>query len=208
MSLSQSHIDEYDHLVKIILVGDSGVGKSCLLNRFTDNEFSDAMMSTIGVDFKFRTVDIAGKKLKLQLWDTAGQERFRTITANYYRGSHGIILVYDVTNIDSFNNISQWIHEIKSQTKGKGIMMLVGNKSDLESKRAVDFSTAQEYALRYGLTYLESSALENKKIDDLFYTLSKSILASDLLQVPKPATPTFPTETSSSTPSSSGYCCW
>ncbi|CAM0958698.1 unnamed protein product [Alopecurus aequalis] len=103
---------EYDYLFKLLLIGDSSVGKSCLLLRFADDAYVDTYISTIGVDFKIRTVELDGKSVKLQIWDTAGQERFRTITSSYYRGAHGIIIVYDVTDMESFNNVKQWLSEI------------------------------------------------------------------------------------------------
>nr|CAD7393725.1 unnamed protein product [Timema cristinae] len=104
---------EYDHLFKLLIIGDSGVGKSSLLLRFADNTFSGSYITTIGVDFKIRTVDVDGERVKLQIWDTAGQERFRTITSTYYRGTHGVIVVYDVTSGDSFANVKRWLHEIE-----------------------------------------------------------------------------------------------
>mmetsp|Transcript_49208 Transcript_49208/g.71860 ORF Transcript_49208/g.71860 Transcript_49208/m.71860 type:complete len:109 (+) Transcript_49208:102-428(+) len=103
---------EYDYLFKLLLIGDSGVGKSCLLLRFADDTYTESYISTIGVDFKIRTITQDSKTVKLQIWDTAGQERFRTITSSYYRGAHGIIVVYDVTDMESFNNVKQWLHEI------------------------------------------------------------------------------------------------
>ncbi|WBY58514.1 ras-related protein Rab-1B [Plasmodium yoelii yoelii] len=105
--------DSYDSLFKILLIGDSGVGKSCLLLRFADDTYTDSYISTIGVDFKIKTIEIDDKIIKLQIWDTAGQERFRTITSSYYRGAQGIIIVYDVTDRDSFNNVKNWIIEIE-----------------------------------------------------------------------------------------------
>ena len=103
---------DYDHLFKLLIIGDSGVGKSSLLVRFADNTFSGNYITTIGVDFKIRTVDVRGERVKLQIWDTAGQERFRTITSTYYRGTHGVIVVYDVSSGDSFANVKRWLHEI------------------------------------------------------------------------------------------------
>eukprot|EP01083_Nonionella_stella_P172877 594594_1 len=103
---------EYDYLLKVVMVGDSGVGKSSLLKRFANRDFTGDYISTIGVDFEIKTLEIDGKTVKLQIWDTAGQERFRTITSSYYRGAHGIIIVYDITDKESFDNVRQWLFEI------------------------------------------------------------------------------------------------
>mmetsp|Transcript_35141 Transcript_35141/g.71640 ORF Transcript_35141/g.71640 Transcript_35141/m.71640 type:complete len:131 (+) Transcript_35141:108-500(+) len=121
---------DYDHLFKLVLIGDSGVGKSCLLLRFADNAFTDSYISTIGVDFRFRTVKVEKHTVKLQIWDTAGQERFRTITSAYYRGADGIIMVYDVTNQESFNHVADWLTEVNRYASEGTCKLLVGNKSD------------------------------------------------------------------------------
>ncbi|XP_038992282.1 ras-related protein RABD2a-like isoform X2 [Hibiscus syriacus] len=134
---------EYDYLFKLLLIGDSGVGKSCLLLRFSDDSYLESYISTIGVDFKIRTVEQDGKTLKLQIWDTAGQERFRTITSSYYRGAHGIIIVYDVTDQASFHNVKQWLNEINRYASGNVNKLLVGNKCDLTAKKAVPYETAK-----------------------------------------------------------------
>merc|ERR1712083_1266763 len=131
---------EYDYLFKLLLIGDSGVGKSCLLLRFADDIYTESYISTIGVDFKIRTVELDGKTIKLQIWDTAGQERFRTITSSYYRGAHGIIIVYDITDVESFNNVRQWLFEIDRFASEHVNKLLVGNKSDLDQKRCVEQS--------------------------------------------------------------------
>jgi len=198
----------YDHLIKIILVGDSGVGKSCMLSRFTDNEFSHEMMSTIGVDFKFKDIEVEEKHLRLQLWDTAGQERFRTLTANYYRGSHGIVLVFDVTSMNSFQHVSQWLQEIKAQTVGTSVVYLVGNKTDLEAERVVETSTAKTLAEKHNLVYVETSALQNNKIDEIFYNISKNILTSGELERSKTKTNSqVSLQTPPTTQQDGWYCC-
>ncbi|XP_021285725.1 GTP-binding protein YPTM2-like isoform X2 [Herrania umbratica] len=134
---------EYDYLFKLLLIGDSGVGKSCLLLRFADDSYLDSYISTIGVDFKIRTVEQDGKTIKLQIWDTAGQERFRTITSSYYRGAHGIIIVYDVTDQESFNNVKQWLSEIDRYASENVNKLLVGNKCDLTANKVVSYETAK-----------------------------------------------------------------
>ncbi|KAL4341336.1 hypothetical protein GQ457_08G012770 [Hibiscus cannabinus] len=123
---------DYDYLIKLLLIGDSGVGKSCLLLRFSDGSFTTSFITTIGIDFKIRTVELDGKRIKLQIWDTAGQERFRTITTAYYRGAMGILLVYDVTDESSFNNIRNWIRNIEQHASDNVNKILVGNKADME----------------------------------------------------------------------------
>ncbi|KAJ1619060.1 P-loop containing nucleoside triphosphate hydrolase protein [Pavlovales sp. CCMP2436] len=122
---------DYDYLFILVLIGDSGVGKSCLLLRFADDTWMDSYISTIGVDFKIRTIELDGKTIKLQIWDTAGQERFRTISSTYYRGAHGIIVVYDVTNGHSFGSVTEWLAEINKYARENVSKLLVGNKSDL-----------------------------------------------------------------------------
>lgn len=149
---------EYDHLFKLLLIGDSGVGKSCLLLRFADDTYSDTYISTIGVDFKIRTIEIGGSTIKLQIWDTAGQERFRTITSSYYRGAHGIIVVYDVTDQGSFTSVKQWLQEITKYSSENVNRLLVGNKCDLTSKRVVDFNIGKEFADDLAIPFLETSA--------------------------------------------------
>lgn len=128
----------YDYLVKLLLIGDSGVGKSCLLLRFSDDSFTPSFITTIGIDFKIRTIELDGKRIKLQIWDTAGQERFRTITTAYYRGAMGILLVYDVTDEKSFANIRNWIRNIEQHASDNVNKMLVGNKCDMQDKRVVE----------------------------------------------------------------------
>ncbi|XP_048597073.1 ras-related protein RABE1a isoform X1 [Brassica napus] len=131
---------DYDYLIKLLLIGDSGVGKSCLLLRFSDGSFTTSFITTIGIDFKIRTIELDGKRIKLQIWDTAGQERFRTITTAYYRGAMGILLVYDVTDESSFNNIRNWIRNIEQHASDNVNKILVGNKADMDESKRVSLS--------------------------------------------------------------------
>ncbi|XP_034294114.1 ras-related protein ORAB-1-like [Pantherophis guttatus] len=166
---------EYDYLFKLLLIGDSGVGKSCLLLRFADDTYTDSYISTIGVDFKIRTIELEGRTIKLQIWDTAGQERFRTITSSYYRGAHGIIIVYDVTDQDSFNNMHLWLEEITRYASENVNKLIVGNKSDLSSKKAVDYTTAKEYADSLAVPFLETSAKNATNVEQAFLTMAAEI---------------------------------
>uniref|UniRef100_A0A2P2IIA7 GTP-binding protein YPTM2 n=1 Tax=Rhizophora mucronata TaxID=61149 RepID=A0A2P2IIA7_RHIMU len=166
---------EYDYLFKLLLIGDSGVGKSCLLLRFADDSYIESYISTIGVDFKIRTVEQDGKTIKLQIWDTAGQERFRTITSSYYRGAHGIIIVYDITDEESFNNVKTWLAEIDKFATDKVNKLLVGNKCDLISKRAVPYGTAKAFADELGIPFLETSAKSATNVEEAFMAMASEI---------------------------------
>ncbi|KAI3363172.1 hypothetical protein L3Q82_011541, partial [Scortum barcoo] len=164
-----------DYLFKLLLIGDSGVGKSCLLLRFADDTYTESYISTIGVDFKIRTIELDGKTIKLQIWDTAGQERFRTITSSYYRGAHGIIVVYDVTDQESFNNVKQWLQEIDRYASENVNKLLVGNKCDLTTKKVVDYTTAKEFADSLGIPFLETSAKNATNVEQAFMTMAAEI---------------------------------
>lgn len=166
---------EYDYLFKLLLIGNSGVGKSCLLLRFSDDTYTNDYISTIGVDFKIKTVELDGKTVKLQIWDTAGQERFRTITSSYYRGSHGIIIVYDVTDQESFNGVKMWLQEIDRYATSTVLKLLVGNKCDLEDKRVVEHDVAREFAEANKMPFLETSALDSTNVEQAFLTMAKQI---------------------------------
>lgn len=162
---------EYDQLYKILLIGDSGVGKSSLLLRFADNAYNECYISTIGVDFKVRMIHKESKVIKLQIWDTAGQERFRTITSSYYRGSHGIIIVYDVTNIESFNNVKIWLNDISRYAGSNVSKILVGNKSDLSNKRQVDYNVAKAFANEHDVPFMETSVKDAVNVEAAFMML-------------------------------------
>ncbi|PAN27678.1 hypothetical protein GQ55_5G099400 [Panicum hallii var. hallii] len=167
---------DYDYLIKLLLIGDSGVGKSCLLLRFSDGSFTTSFITTIGIDFKIRTVELDGKRVKLQIWDTAGQERFRTITTAYYRGAMGILLVYDVTDESSFNNIRNWIRNIEQHASDNVNKVLVGNKADMdESKRAVPTAKGQALADEYGIKFFETSAKTNLNVEQVFFSIARDI---------------------------------
>ncbi|OAL25485.1 hypothetical protein AYO22_04804 [Fonsecaea multimorphosa] len=165
----------YDYLFKLLLIGDSGVGKSCLLLRFADDTYTESYISTIGVDFKIRTIELDGKTVKLQIWDTAGQERFRTITSSYYRGAHGICVVYDVTDMDSFNNVKQWLQEIDRYATEGVNKLLVGNKSDMSDKKVVEYTMAKEFADSLGIPFLETSAKNASNVEQAFLTMARQI---------------------------------
>ncbi|XP_050428729.1 ras-related protein Rab-35 [Adelges cooleyi] len=166
---------EYDHLFKLLIIGDSGVGKSSLLVRFADNTFSGSYITTIGVDFKIRTVVVDGEKVKLQIWDTAGQERFRTITSTYYRGTHGVIVVYDVTNGDSFANVKRWLHEIDQNCEVVN-RILVGNKNDAPDRKVVLTEDAKRFADQMGIQLYETSAKDNINVEQMFMSITKQVL--------------------------------
>ncbi|XP_008582195.1 PREDICTED: ras-related protein Rab-35 [Galeopterus variegatus] len=153
----------------------SGVGKSSLLLRFADNTFSGSYITTIGVDFKIRTVEINGEKVKLQIWDTAGQERFRTITSTYYRGTHGVIVVYDVTSAESFVNVKRWLHEI-NQNCDDVCRILVGNKNDDPERKVVETEDAYKFAGQMGIQLFETSAKENVNVEEMFNCITELVL--------------------------------
>ncbi|CAL5388646.1 unnamed protein product [Camellia sinensis] len=183
---------EYDYLFKIVLIGDSGVGKSNILSRFTRNEFCLESKSTIGVEFATRTLQftiliqlnytkeigncpVEGKTVKAQIWDTAGQERYRAITSAYYRGAVGAFLVYDITKRQTFDNVQRWLRELRDHADSNIVIMMAGNKSDLNHLRAVSEQDGQVLAEKEGLSFLETSALEALNIDKAFQTILTEI---------------------------------
>ncbi|CAM8935167.1 hypothetical protein QQ045_013085 [Rhodiola kirilowii] len=167
--------EEYDYLFKIVLIGDSGVGKSNLLSRFTRNEFCLESKSTIGVEFATRTLQVEGRTIKAQIWDTAGQERYRAITSAYYRGARGALLVYDTTKPTTFENVSRWLKELRDHADANIVIMLIGNKTDLKHLRAVATEDAQSYAEKEGLSLIETSALESTNVEKAFQTILSEI---------------------------------
>jgi Ras-related protein Rab-1A len=166
---------DYDYLFKILIIGDSGVGKSCLLVRFADDTYTESYISTIGVDFKIRSIELDSKIIKLQIWDTAGQERFKTITQSYYRGAHGIIIVYDITDRNTFTNVEQWLLDIERYAQPCVNKFLVGNKCDIDIKRQIDTEDGKELANKFNMSFVETSAKNTINVTDMFQQLARKI---------------------------------
>uniref|UniRef100_V9L244 small monomeric GTPase n=2 Tax=Callorhinchus milii TaxID=7868 RepID=V9L244_CALMI len=167
--------DEYDYLFKIVLIGDSGVGKSNLLSRFTRNEFNLESKSTIGVEFATRSIRVDRKTVKAQIWDTAGQERYRAITSAYYRGAVGALVVYDIAKHLTYENVERWLKELRDHADTNIVIMLVGNKSDLRHLRAVPAEEAKTFAEKNDVSFLETSALDSTNVESAFHTVLTEI---------------------------------
>lgn len=167
--------EDYDFLYKIVMIGDSGVGKSNLLTRFTKNEFSEDTKVTIGVEFATRNVSVDGKVAKAQIWDTAGQERYRAITSAYYRGAFGALIVYAINSKESFNNVQKWLDELKGGADKNIAIMLIGNKCDLEHLREVPTDDAKKFAKENDLAFMETSAANATNVDEAFNTLVRAM---------------------------------
>ena len=157
----------YAFLFKYIIIGDTGVGKSCLLLQFTDKRFQPVHDLTIGVEFGARMISIDGKNIKLQIWDTAGQESFRSITRSYYRGAAGALLVYDITRRETFNHLTRWLQEARQNANSNMVIMLIGNKSDLDHRRAVSTEEGEQFATENGLVFLETSAKSAHNVEEV-----------------------------------------
>ncbi|ORZ25779.1 GTPase [Absidia repens] len=171
--------DEYDYLFKLVLIGDSGVGKSNLLSRFTTNEFNLESKSTIGVEFATKNIEIEKHTIKAQIWDTSGQERYRAITGAYYRGAVGALLVYDITRQTSFQNVTHWLKELREHADPNIVIMLVGNKLDLsETNRAVTTEEGGALAEQEGFLFMETSALDATNVENSFATVFNTIYSN------------------------------
>eukprot|EP00047_Mylnosiga_fluctuans_P003032 m.227098 g.227098 ORF g.227098 m.227098 type:complete len:204 (-) comp11531_c0_seq1:83-694(-) len=172
--------------LKFLVIGDSGTGKSSLLLRFTEDSFDPDLGPTIGVDFKPKLFDVNGNRVKLSIWDTAGQERFRTLTSSYYRGAHGVILVYDVSRRESFDHISLWMNEVDMySTAPNMVKMLVGNKIDLP--RVIDTAEGLEFAHKHSMLFIECSAKTRKGVQQAFEELTQKVLDTPDLWGSQPA---------------------
>ena len=175
--------EEYSLIFKMILIGDSGVGKTNILSRYVNNTFLETTKSTVGVELGTKVEEINNKKIKVQIWDTAGQERYKSITKTYYKGAKGAFIVYDITKKDSFKNIDKWIQDLKEFGDADAVILLVGNKCDLEDKREVSTEEVKKKAEVYKMAYCETSALNAQNIDCAFQTLIK--LVSDNIEKKK-----------------------
>ncbi|XP_071942106.1 ras-related protein Rab-8A-like isoform X1 [Antedon mediterranea] len=176
VSLYQMATKKYNFLLKFVIIGDSRVGKSSLLLRFVDDTFDPSFICTIGIDFKVRTIEIDGKKVKLQIWDIPGSERIMCLMPSYYRGSKGIIVVYDITNIKSFENSRVWLDNVKEKASEDVELMLLGNKCDEEDKQ-VSEEDGQQLAAEYGMKFMETSAKEAINVEKAFITLAEDVFA-------------------------------
>jgi small GTP-binding protein len=196
----------YKHSFKFIVIGSSGVGKTCLLKRLIDDQFSEDEVATIGAEYVSTMEEIDGQPIKLQIWDTAGQEKFRSIAKSYFRHAIGVILVYDISDRRSFDELSSWLNDVHQFCDPNAAITLIGNKSDLAEKRAVTNAEAQLFATNHQLTYLEASALDGANVSEAFHRAAKIVYEraeSGLLMtkttVPQPNLPTPAGE--------SGSCC-
>ncbi|XP_062239060.1 ras-related protein Rab-19-like [Platichthys flesus] len=178
------HDDSFDFLFKIILIGDSNVGKTCVVQNFKSGIFAERQQNTIGVDFTVRTVDVEGKRVKIQVWDTAGQERFRTITQSYYRSAHGAMIAYDITRRSTFDSVKHWIKEVELYGATNVVLVLIGNKCDMEPERQVQFEDACELAKERGiLAALETSAKESQNVAEAFMMMARELIYRNGLNV-------------------------
>ena len=168
--------ESFDVLLKLLLLGDSGVGKSSLLTQYVEDDFHDVFISTIGIDFRNKTLEIDGKRIKLRIWDTAGQERFRTLTAQFYRGSQGILMVFDMTNRESFDNIDHWMRQIKQNTDTDPTVVLVANKCDMADQRVVKRKEGEKLAKRFKCSYFEASAKTDESVKEAFHELAVEVV--------------------------------
>jgi len=164
-----------DNHFKYIVVGDTGVGKSCILLQFTDRRFEEHHLLTLGVEFGSRVLILDGNSFRLQIWDTAGQEKFQSITRAYYRGSHGALIVYDITRRETFDHLKTWLNDVKTSSNKGVVIMLIGNKSDMTTKRQVTFEEGKKFAEENGLLFLETSAKTSTNVDDAFSQTARLI---------------------------------
>ncbi|EGD81649.1 hypothetical protein PTSG_02365 [Salpingoeca rosetta] len=169
--------ESYDFLFKFLVIGNANTGKSCILHQFIENKFKSDSTHTIGVEFGSKVINCGGKSVKLQVWDTAGQERFRSVTRSYYRGAAGALLVYDISNRESFNALTNWLTDARTLASPDIVIVLVGNKKDLEADREVTFLEASRFAQENELMFLETSARTGENVEEVFLKCARSILS-------------------------------
>jgi Ras-related protein Rab-14 len=165
----------YEFIFKYIVIGDVGVGKTCLLHQFTEHRFLSDSAHTIGVEFGTQIVDVFGRKVKLQIWDTAGQERFRAVTRSYYRGAQGVLLVFDITRRRTFTHLTSWLTDARNLTNPNTVILLIGNKKDMEDQREVTFEEAKTFAEENGLIFIETSAKTGDNVEEAFLKTAQLI---------------------------------
>eukprot|EP00049_Salpingoeca_infusionum_P007112 m.115831 g.115831 ORF g.115831 m.115831 type:complete len:201 (-) comp13581_c0_seq1:178-780(-) len=196
------------YVFKYIIVGESGVGKSCLMFRFTEQGFLADNKPTVGVEFGVRTVEVNQERVKLQIWDTAGQERFRALAKSYYRGAAGVLLVYDIARRSTYNAIQKWLDDSIELTGPNTVKLLIGNKSDLDEQRDVTTEEAEQFAAANGLAFAETSAKTGERVDDAFVQTAKSIfMAVQDGHVELNAAATLKPDLSAKAAAPSGGCC-
>ena len=170
--------EEYDYIFKVLLIGNSDVGKSSLILRYVDQIWNDVFVPTIGVDFKVKSLQIDNKRVKMQIWDTAGQERFRNVISSYFKGAHGILLIYDITARDSFKELENWLGEVERNATPQVLKILIGNKCDLEEQRQITVDEGEAFAARNGMKFIETSAKNNTNVNEAFEALAKIMVES------------------------------
>ena len=169
----------FDVKYKIMVLGESKVGKTSLIKRYTKDQFGGVYLTTVGMDFQDKIIEIEDKKVRLQVWDTAGQERFRNVTKSYFQSSHGLLVVYDITDKESFDKIKFWIENIKNNAPENAKLILVGNKCDLANERKVTIEDGENKARNYNIKFFESSAKDGTNVNELFFYLANEIYQND-----------------------------
>eukprot|EP00010_Vexillifera_abyssalis_P009014 CAMPEP_0201545884 /NCGR_PEP_ID=MMETSP0173_2-20130828/2303_1 /ASSEMBLY_ACC=CAM_ASM_000268 /TAXON_ID=218659 /ORGANISM="Vexillifera sp., Strain DIVA3 564/2" /LENGTH=215 /DNA_ID=CAMNT_0047954417 /DNA_START=9 /DNA_END=656 /DNA_ORIENTATION=+ len=205
---SAAKSEQFDTRIKLVVVGPSAVGKSSLQLQFTDEKFYPEVELTVGVEFGVKILTLSGKRVKVQIWDTAGQESFRSLTNSYYRGSQGVLLVYDVTNRESFTAMSSWMQEIRAQADSNVVVLLVGNKSDQEENRQVPQEEAANFALHNGIGFVEVSAKTGQSVNEAFIEVCECVLSSwEKGLIVLPSTSGHPPSSPNQSNSNESSCC-
>ena len=196
----------YDYLFKILIIGDSGVGKTCLLLSYTKENYNTSYLATVGIDFALKMISSLGKFIKLQIWDTAGQERYKTITNNYYNGSDGILIVYDVNNRVSFDNVVNWIRNTEEKAKSSVVKVLIGNKID-KNGREVEFNEASTLAAKHNMLFFETSTKHTKKVISIFNYVAEKILSLKISEKKETRRDSISIRNNQKFDMNKGYCC-